>query len=71
MNFSNDARDRTIEMILGEARDDPVDVEVIIYDEEGSWQGGDGGAYSDDGVEGDNEAAPINMKCFLTKLRAT
>ena len=27
--------------------------------------------YVDDGVEGDNEAAPINMKCFLTKLRAT
>jgi hypothetical protein len=56
MNFSNDARERTIEMILGEARNDPVDMEVIIDDEEGgSWQGGDGGAYSDDGVEGDNE----------------
>ncbi len=38
MNFSNDARERTIEMILGEARDDPVDVGVIMDDEEGgSW----------------------------------
>ena len=45
MNFFNDARERTIEMILGEARDGHVDVEVTIDDEEGSWQGGDGGAY--------------------------
>ena len=51
-------------MILGEARDDPVELQMM---KKTSQQGGDGGAYSDDGVEGDNEAAPSNIEAAPIK----